>query len=86
MKHSIAIVDKNKCFPRLIHNRIENTVSATINAAINQEALPVRIFRAISVQLMSICLIKSFGIAINVVKMKYGINSERTILMIRLRH
>ena len=86
MKQSKAIEDNHTCFPRVIHNTIEKTVSATINAAINHDAWPVIILVAISVQLTSICLINSFGIAIKVVKMKYGINSERTMLVMRLRH
>ena len=74
MKKSIAIVDNHIFFPRLIHSKIEKNTSAKMRAAINQDALPKRIFDAISVRFISLFLINSFGIAMIEVKMKYGIN------------
>jgi hypothetical protein len=54
MKHTIAAIDNQICFPRLIHKSKEKNISAMMSAAINQDALPVSIFAAISIQLISL--------------------------------
>ena len=41
-----------------------------INAAMNHEALPLRILETVSVQSILSCLNSAFGTAINVVNMK----------------
>jgi hypothetical protein len=53
---------------------IEKNTSAKIRAAINQDALPKRIFDTISVRFISLFLINSLGTAMIEVKMKYGLN------------
>jgi hypothetical protein len=58
---------------------IEKNTSAKIRAAINQDALPKRIFDTISVRFISLFLINSLGTAMIEVKMKYGINRYLTI-------
>ena len=60
---------------------IEKNTSAKMRAAINQDALPKRIFDTISVRLISLFLINSLGTAMIEVKMKYAgyIERERVI-------
>jgi hypothetical protein len=58
---------------------IEKNTSAKIRAAINQDALPKRIFDTISARFISLFLINSLGTAMIEVKMKYGINRYLTI-------
>ena len=75
----MASVDNQAIFPRVFVSNKAKKSSPTMSAAINQEALPLIILRIVSIQSMFSCLNRTFGMAISVVNMKYGINNDLTI-------
>ena len=75
-------MDNHRVFPRVLTSNAPKINSPTINAAMNHEALPLRICNAIFIQSTGSCLINAFGIAINVVKMKQGIINDLTMVFI----
>lgn len=79
MRQAMASVDNQAIFPRVFVNNKAKKSSPTISAAINQEALPLMMFRIVSIQSMFSCFNRPFGMAISVVNMKYGTNNDLTM-------
>ena len=66
----MAEVDNQATFPRVFVSNKAKKSSPTMSAAINQDALPLMMFRIMSIQSMLSCLSRTFGRAISVVNMK----------------
>lgn len=75
----MASVDNQAIFPRVFVSNKAKKSSPTMSAAINQEALPLKMFTIVLIQSMFSCFNSPFGMAISVVNMKYGINNDLTI-------
>ena len=79
MRQAMASVDNQTNFPRVFVSNKAKMSSPTMSAAINQEALPLRILTMISIQSVLSFLISTFGMAIRIVNMKYGTNNVLTM-------
>ena len=66
----MASINNQGIFPRVFVSNKAKKSSPTMSAAINQEALPLMIFREMSIQSTFSCLTSTFGIAMSVVNMK----------------
>ena len=79
MRQAMASVNNQAIFPRVFVSNKAKKSSPTMSAAINQEALPLRILTMISIQSIFSFLISTFEMPISVVNMKYGTNNDLTM-------
>ena len=79
MRQAMASVNNQVIFPRVFVSNKAKKSSPTMSAAINQDALPLRILTMISIQSIFSFLISTFEMPISVVNIKYGINNDLTM-------